>query len=633
MHNLEILNQLKYAISGNDIRQIFKNTKFPNKNGSDFFSDKILAFENPEGKYYCVIRLKNDFEIAFRIIIYLKLSGFMGSKPLNSGTRHWINTLQSILLFITKTDPSIKYIRDINSNHIDLYIEKKSKSILAQTVKKPVQYLKDWITFANQYLPYFLRLDEELILNSKHFKDLEKRTLIERSKENLIENSRKSYSLPLLKNIFSHAMRYIDDYSDELIDIAKHYVNNKNIHYEKRIYINYAYLKSRKFENIFINNLKNEFSEKNNKIQLSKDINIFAKEINSTFIDEIEALEASCMYMILFLTGMRIGEFTALKRFPEIIEGEHYNLKRLVYKTSITEDGEELIMPIPEIAKRAIEILSNISDIKDKGINERIGTTSIKLKKISSIRSERVRTIIRLFAKKIGIKDNIDPHQLRHAMAFLIVHLNEKDGLELARMFLGHKSITMTLQYMGHYNKELNDAIKELTKEESEIFVGKITDQIKNNKKLFGENGKRLMPNHKFVGQQASDFIVLLKKGLLKLIEDQKLAIIQTPISLCMHDLSKPEELACQRGFDFNSVVLNGPVPSKCKGASCSNSLFFEEHIEKLKKEMYGNIDPELKARLEKNTFFLEAGGFEQDPFKRIVKEYDEYKEKEKISG
>ncbi len=43
-------------------------------------------------------------------------------------------------------------------------------------------------------------------------------------------------------------------------------------------------------------------------------------------------------------------------------------------------------------------------------------------------------------------------------MAFLIVHINEKDGLDLARMFLGHKSLTMTLQYMGHYNQELNDA-------------------------------------------------------------------------------------------------------------------------------------------------------------------------------
>lgn len=65
-----------------------------------------------------------------------------------------------------------------------------------------------------------------------------------------------------------------------------------------------------------------------------------------------------------------------------------------------------------------------------------------------------------------------------------------------------------------------------------------------------------------------------------------------------MHDLSKPEELACQRGFNFNEIILNGPAPSRCKEANCSNSLFFEEHIEKLKEIM----KYELKSRLERKT-------------------------------
>jgi integrase len=629
MHNIEILKKLKNAISSNEVKEIFKSERFPNKNGSSFLDSKILGYESMDGKSFAVVKLKDDLEVAFRVIVYLKLSGLIGTKTFNTGTIHWINAFQSILFQISKNDQSIKNIRDISSKHIDMYIEQKTKKVLAQTIRRSINYLKDWITFANQYLPYFLKLDEELISNSKYYEDLNKKALIERAKENLIENSRKSYPLPLLKEIFSHSIKYISDYSNEIIDLSKHYVENRKINYEQRIYLDFDYLKSKKFNSISINKLL-----KKSIVDIKLDeLKNLAKEINNVFRSEIESLESSCMFVILFLSGMRIGEFIALKRFPEILEGEHYNLKRLVYKTAMSEDGEELIMPIPEIAKKAIEILSEISEIKDSGLNDRIATTSIKYSKQSNIRSHRVRSLIRWFAKKIGIKENIDPHQLRHAMAFLIVHINEKDGLDLARMFLGHKSLTMTLQYMGHYNQELNDAIKELTKEESEIFVEKITTQIENNKKLFGENAKRLMPNHKFVGQQAEEFVVLLKKGLLKLIEEQKLAIIQTPISLCMHDLSKPEELACQRGFNFNEIILNGPAPSRCKGANCSNSLFFEEHIEKLKKEMYGNIDPELKSRLEKNTFFLEAGGFEQDPFKIIIKEYDQYKETEKISG
>jgi hypothetical protein len=73
-------------------------------------------------------------------------------------------------------------------------------------------------------------------------------------------------------------------------------------------------------------------------------------------------------------------------------------------------------------------------------------------------------------------------------------------------------------------------------------------------------------------------------------------------------------------------LINNRPIPSKCKGANCSNSIFFEEHIEKLKKNMYGNIDPELKARLEKNTYFLNAGGFNQDPYYKLIKKYDKKK-------
>lgn len=96
---------------------------------------------------------------------------------------------------------------------------------------------------------------------------------------------------------------------------------------------------------------------------------------------------------------------------------------------------------------------------------------------------------------------------------------------------------------------------------------------------------------------------------------------------MCIHDLSKPEELACQRGFNIEEIVANGPFPSRCKGPSCSNALFFEEDIKKLKNSMYTDIEPTLKKRLEQNTYFMEAGGFEQEPYRKIIKEYDKYKE------
>ena len=163
MHNIEILKKLKNAISSNEVKEIFKSEKFPNKNGSNFLDSKILGYESMDGKSFAVVKLKGDLEVAFRVIVYLKLSGLIGTKTFNTGTIHWINAFQSILFQISKNDQSIKNIRDISSKHIDTYIEQKTKKVLAQTIRRSINYLKDWITFANQYLPYFLKLDEELL--------------------------------------------------------------------------------------------------------------------------------------------------------------------------------------------------------------------------------------------------------------------------------------------------------------------------------------------------------------------------------------------------------------------------------------------------------------------------------------
>ena len=338
-------------------------------------------------------------------------------------------------------------------------------------------------------------------------------------------------------------------------------------------------------------------------------------------------MEVSCIAVALMLMGMRVGELFALERKLILSEDEHFNLTRIVYKTAATEDGETLTMPIPGIGVKALKFLSKLATIKDGKNTGPLVLIPIETRRPTPSRTNRANTLINRYCDRLGISTPPTPHQFRHAMAFLIVHINEKDGLELARMFLGHTSINMTLQYMGHYNNELKEAIKELTKDESELMVNVITNEIRNNKKMFGKNGERLSPKHKFTGIQADEFIKLLRKGLLKLIEEQKLAIIQTPVCLCMHDLSEPETMACQIGFNINEIAANGPAPSNCKGANCASAIFFEEHVEKLKKEVYEDIEPKLRARLEENTYFMQSGGFENEPYRRIIKEYDEYKE------
>ena len=84
-----------------------------------------------------------------------------------------------------------------------------------------------------------------------------------------------------------------------------------------------------------------------------------------------------------------------------------------------------------------------------------------------------------------------------------------------------------------------------------------------------GEKIEFLTDNIVFKGSYSEKFTDLLNKNLLELINKGKIAIIQTPVSLCIHDLTKPEEMVCQRGFNLRNIVFNNPFPSLCEAERC----------------------------------------------------------------
>jgi integrase len=475
-----------------------------------------------------------------------------------------------------------------------------------------------------------LQLNDTLLVESKEYKKLKQAKRIEDEQYLSLSDTKEPYPLPKIKYLIARAIDYIEKYDDEILDIAKHYIKTKGLHQGKMYTGDFDYFKNRKemFKESRLQRVQNKVKNTQQRYLNERRINlgrsIAGYTIRLGMYNAIKEMETSCIMLVLMITGMRVGELCTLERNLSIREDEHFNLTRVVYKTASTPEGDKLEMPIPDIARKALVLLSKLAIIKDGKKEGNIILSPISREKMEPVRTSRINSLINEYCEPLDVDTPPTPHQFRHAMAFLIVHINERDGLELARMFLGHKSITMTLQYMGHYNNELKDAITELRKEESEQLVGAITDEIANNQKIFGVQGERLMPRHKFMGKQADEFIMLLKKALLQLIDEKRLAILQTPVCLCIHDTEKVDSMLCQRGFDIKEIVERGPAPSRCSGANCSNAIFFEKHIERLK--VYDGIEPELKARLEKNTYFMEAGGFDNDPFKRIIKEYNEYK-------
>lgn len=628
MHSKDLVEELKKCTTKKDIENLFLETKFPNVGNSNFFDKSITLIDSGLKTTNFVVKLTGIIELAFRVILYLKLDGKFGSKPLKTGEKTYFSTFHTLLKDLTIINKEINIVSDLSSIDLNMYLLQKMKEDKPATIKRKIDILKDWILIYNDYLPYSLRLDENLLTESVEYDEL-----IEKYKEDLasiseVNKIKKVYPLNELKVIISNSIEYMDLYSNDIFEIASHYVSLKSYEIQKHYSISFKYLKNTtyKFKEPSLLELQKSVSQHKN---MNKNVNNrYVKSIEyikQILRQAIERFEVSCISIVLMLTGMRVGEFTTLDRKLKITSDEHFKLERVIFKTSDIVDGDPFIMPIPSIGKKALECLSKFATIKDNGKNTNLIVSSIDVNDIKPVRTTRINHILEKYCDDLGVTQ-IEPHQFRHAMAFLIVHINEKDGLELARTFLGHTSIVMTLQYMGHYNNELSDAIEELTENESSEMVNLITKEIQDNRKLFGINGRRLMPNNKFMGEQVNNFVKLLRKGLLKLIEEKKLSIIQTPVCLCMHDLSKVKEMECQRGFNISKIETFGPAPSNCKGATCKSSIFFENHIEKLKKDIYKDVDPVLKARLEENSFFMESGGFENEPFRKILKEYDDYK-------
>jgi len=627
MHN-NYLEKLKNCTTEHELRELFNDKKFPHL-GESKFSDKHISLIGSGNMFTNFeIKINGVAELALRVVFYLKLDGYINNVPQNSGQISYFNAFHSIMKELLQEAGDIKSLQDLSSENIDFYI--KNTHGKAGTIHRKIQILNEWIEFGNDYLPYFLQLDEGLLVYSKEYKNLKQVKKIEDEQYLLKIDTKEPYPLPNIKYLVSYAIDYIEKYNAEILDVAKHFMETKGLHQGKMYTGDFDYFKNRKevFQEprlqIVQDKVKNTKQKYLNEHRINLGRSITGNTIRAGMYNAIREMETSCIILILMITGMRVGELCTLDRSLSIRKDEHFNLTRIVYKTASTPEGEKLEMPIPDIARKALCILSELATIKDGKKEGNIITSPINRENVEPVRPSRVNSLINEYCELLEVDTPPTPHQFRHAMAFLIVHINEKDGLELARMFLGHKSITMTLQYMGHYNNELKEAVAELKQEESKQLVEAITDEIANNRKIFGTKGERLMPTHKFMGKQAEDFIVLMKKGLLQLINEKKLAILQTPVCLCMHNTEEVDSMVCQRGFNIKEIVERGPAPSRCSGANCANAIFFEKHIQGL--SVYDDIEPDLKARLEENTYFMDAGGFNNDPFGHIIKEYKEHK-------
>jgi len=615
--NDELVKNLKLC---NSIEEIYSNLEQHRKTDSlvnDIFYNSILSIKINESIRNYHLKLKGVPLIAFRVLTYLKFSGYFDRIPQNSGKYKFISDLHSLLDYLCKDKIKLKYMDEINyldlDSTINYYLNEQGYTVYH--INSKIKKLTDWIKFANPLLPSFLKIDSSIFQYSGNYKILRKKYLAENKSEK--SSNKIVYPLKDLKVIMQNSIKYINDYSEDILEVAFFLLKDKHLGSRKTNHNLYTFLEDNSFTEPRLKVLKEEI--KNDKV---KKHSYYRK---SVFKELVNKLEISCISIILMMTGMRISELRGLKRDLKFTKDEFLGLTRLVYKTASSERGESLNMPIPDICKKALKVLLDLTYIKDtkKKYSSLLLCSIENIKNIKPIDENRANKLLKDYCEELRLSKAITTHQFRHSMAFIVSSLNKNDGLELAKMMLGHKSIEMTLEYMSHYNLILKETFNNYRKEESGILIDQIIDS---GQKIFGSQASKFKPNNNFTGIYIEDFTRLLRKSLLNLIEKEQLSIIQTPVCLCIHDLSKVEELACQRGFNVADIHLLGPMPSRCKGAVCSNSIFLERHIEKIKNDTYQEIDETLKKRLEKNTYFMDVGGFEQNPYKKLIKEFDKYK-------
>lgn len=624
MLDKKILSSLLNCHSEEQIFDLLKDEEFPDLDGSKF-RDDIFRFKTSTFQYMnMTIRNEGVHKLAFKVLLLLKLHGHIGNAPRNSGTRVYASTLSKILRELPQSHE--KRLDEITFDRFIEYIKNINNDASPRTAIDYIMIIHDWIAFGNSLLPYILRLDERLARDNNFIFEIEKNA--SKKYKDYVNGiggiSKKLFPLADTKKIMQKALSYVESYAEEILLIAPILLKRKDVcnDYQERKYL-VDYLKE----------VNHTFEEPELKLLQEDSHNLISHKITKPAIrilGAIRRLEGACIFLALSLTGYRASEFIRLPRFPLFRQEEHIFLSRLVTKTSVNSEGDDIEMPIPIAAKNAIEILSKLTSFLDGKKEGELLMNSWENKIIKNVvsASQRLSLAISYFCNAYNFPI-LTPHMTRHTMDFIIVYFSEGDSIELARLFLGHKSITMTLRYLGHYNIIYKEAIEEFEQNESQNYAKKIANEVRYGNKLYGKSGQRII-NAQFSGIYVDEFADLLEVGLIEMVKVQQYIILNTPFCYCIHDKTTTKNMPCQQGLnldDFEDSIEIIPLVGRCRPGACDNAVFTEEDISRVQANQLANSMPdEFRKRIMENIYFVKDEDLEEldNPLQKIIKQYNQ---------
>jgi len=148
-----------------------------------------------------------------------------------------------------------------------------------------------------------------------------------------------------------------------------------------------------------------------------------------------EELRDAAMVEVLYATGLRVSELIRL-------EMTHVNME-VGYIMATGKRDKQRIVPIGDKARQLMELYCR--QARQTILKNRISTSLFVTRRGTYLTRQGFWKILRIRAKRAGIRKDISPHMVRHSFA---THLLEHGAdLRAVQMMLGHANIATTQIY------------------------------------------------------------------------------------------------------------------------------------------------------------------------------------------
>lgn len=674
--NIGIIESLQLCIDENEIWELMKNEKLHPKHDALFADDPILLPNSY--KILSPINLpKNSFGLLARILSYLKFRGALGIINYGSGSYSHMGSFRTIWndflqLNLVNDEDGINGINTalLNSWLNDQISKHDSKSIIFKTIR-----FLEWQSAYNK-LPRLLCNDAIRYYQFPDTKDLKE--LVNEAQPARME-SKEKYPPPLMWDILQEAIKYIQDYTKDIMHLMEHkqYLGNPEVNATTRF--NRIIYFFRKTEHEFkeprlrgMQKICKEFVRTRDKV-IWKKWYASAQEQYQRWSDEklgepnhygsntvlvyaVRRWVAANSLILALFNGGRSQEITLqprnLKtpktRYHELDKG--MNFTRIAWKTE--RNGKLITTPMPPIGIQAYRNLCRFSELFD---GQKTGEIILEdYNKNGERKTQKMYLLLQQFSAWVHGNNalKLTPHELRHAIASIVTHLDKRNGLILAAKLLGHRSATMTMtyevqlknfiveqiQYMADTSEEFKDSMRDYhAKESLKVFNDKIVPSVENGESFYG-------PAKSFV--EFSGDVIKDKKSWFEVMEDAltsgEYGIIDCGTHFCIHSLKSPHQMSCQRGFNLSDYRDAPLIPSVCVGSTCANSFYTEEQAEAIGTVTFKSIKelaPKELQEVAKEWFILQAECL-SSPDQKIYEEYmtdqerkNKKNDKESING